>query len=146
MKMKIVLSMAALSMFAFATIAQRGEGKKKDWNPEKRVEAKVERFASENEMTDAQKEALKQSLMEHHKEMKSVREAEKERKKEMWKEHKAQKDEKVKSALNDENLLEAWKEFEKAQRAERKKKMKQHRKNKNRGEGHRKRTNEHPNR
>jgi hypothetical protein len=117
----------AITVFAFATMAQRGEGNKKDWDPEKKVEAKVERFAAENEISDEQKAALKKSLLEHHKEMKAVREAEKERKKEMWKEHKAKKDEKVKSALNDEKLTESWKEFEKAERAKRKEKMKKRR-------------------
>ncbi len=138
MKAKGILSMLALTLITFGTIAQRGDHAKKDWNPEKRVEAKVERFAESNEMTEAQKEALKKSLLAHHEEMKAQREAERERRKELWKENKAKKDQNVKAALNDAELLEAWMIFEKEEHAKRKEKMKKHHHKKGKRSMHRK--------
>lgn len=147
MKAKRILSMLALTLITFGTMAQRGEHAKKDWNPEKKVEAKVERFAESTQMTVAQKEALKKSLLAHHEEMKAQREAENERRKELWKESKAKKDEKVKAALNDEKLSEAWIAFEKEEHAKRKEKMKKHHHKKGKGSKHkREKMNGHPTR
>lgn len=56
-----------------------------------KVEAKVERFAENNEMTEAQKEALKKSLLAHHEEMRAQREAEQARKKNFGKKTKPRK-------------------------------------------------------
>lgn len=41
MKAKGILSMIALTMITFGTIAQRGDHAKKDWNPEKKLKRKL---------------------------------------------------------------------------------------------------------
>lgn len=125
MRTKIILSILTALIFSSTSIAQKGE-KKKEWDPEKRIEAKVERFSEKNELSEEQKIALKETLMEHHQEMKALKEAEEKRKKELWKEHKAERDQKVNSALNDEELSEAWKEFEKEEHQKMKQKRKKY--------------------
>jgi hypothetical protein len=135
MKTKMILGIAAALMFSFTSMAQKGE-KKKDWNPEKSLEMKVEKFSEEHDLTDAQSEALKKSLMEHYDETKALREAEQQRRKEMRETNHAKKQERVKSALQDEELSDAWIAFEKQQRQEMKEKRKNQSQDKKRGANH----------
>ena len=133
MKTKFILSTLIALTISMASIAQRG-AHKKDWDPEKMIEMKVEKFSKEQKLTEAQKVALKTSLQAHHTEMKAEREAEQERKKQMREKHQQLKHEKVKQALNDEELSNAWIQFEQKERAQMKAKHENHKKGHHKGE------------
>lgn len=125
MKAKMILGLAAALMFTCTSVAQKGE-KKKDWNPEERVEKKVEKFAQKHELTEAQSDALKKTLLEDQKEIRAMKEAEKKRRKELHEKQMAKRQERVKEALKDDELTEAWVEFEKQEHKEMKEKRKEH--------------------
>jgi len=125
MKTKMILGLAAGLLFTITAVAQKGE-KKKDWNPEKRVEMKVEKFAQKHELTEAQSDALIKTLLEDQKEMRAMKEAEKKRRKELHEKQMAKRQESVKEALKDDELTQAWVEFEKQQHQEMKEKRKAH--------------------
>lgn len=123
MKTKLILSMLGMMVFTFTSFAQKGEmHQKKDWDPEKKAAKKVERFAAEQEISEAQKAALNNALVEHYTEIKMLDKTDKESKMAL----KDEKDKKIRVALDSKELHDSWEMFEKRERMKRK--MKKHRK------------------
>lgn len=125
MKFKMLV-VGSVLFFSFASLAQveKKHDTKKEWNPEEKVEGKVERFSQKAEITDQQAEALSNVLTDYYEEKKNMRAEHKDLSKEEHKvkmqEAKDKKEERIKQALNDEKLFVAWKNFEKEEKTDKK--------------------------
>jgi hypothetical protein len=123
MKTKGFLTMALAVCLTALGVAQEQTREQKEWNPEKRATHKVERFSKTTEVPIDKQEKLIQVLTATQEKRKAMREQENVTKEEriaLREEHR----EKVKEVLETEELIQAWREFNEAERQKRRNSMK----------------------
>jgi hypothetical protein len=123
--MKSIISLVTIFTLVTMGFAQEAKenGKEKKHDAEKLVKKKVERFSETVELSEDKKAKLIQVLVdsrEKGKEMKQSAEVSKEERAAFRKAHK----ENVESVLETDELIQAWREFNKKEKAKRRQAMK----------------------